>query len=73
MAKIICPNDALPSAEKPAAFRATRPHDGASPRTADPTRTADKSHAASPLMLGLAKAAVSIRALWARIRFKMLF
>lgn len=67
MAKIICPNDALPSAEKTAAFQATRPHDGASPRTAD------KSHAASPIMLGLAKAAVSIRALWARIRFKMLF
>lgn len=73
MAKIICPNDALPSAEKSVAFRTTRPHDGASPRTADPTRTADKSHAASPLMLGLAKAAVSIRALLARIRFKMLF
>lgn len=73
MAKIICPNDALPSAEKSVAFRTTRPHTELSARTADPTRTADKSHAASPLMLGLAKAAVSIRALWARIRFKMLF
>lgn len=70
MAKIICPNDALPSAEKSVAFRTTRPHDGATPH---PTRTADKNHAASPVMLGFAKAAVSIRALWARIRFKMLF
>ena len=67
MAKIICPNDALPSAEKTAAFRATRPHEEMS------LRPAGKSRAASPVMLGLAKAAVSIRALWARIRFKMLF
>ena len=67
MAKIICPNDALPSVEKSVAFRATRPH------TEPTARPASKSRAVSPFMLVLAKAAVSIRALWARIRFKMLF
>ena len=67
MAKIICPNDALTSVEKSVAFRATRPHTELS------ARPAGKSRAVFPFMLILTKAAVSIRALWARIRFKMLF